>query len=1265
MQGPGTGADPASSGTPYTSRLEHDWLTTEPEVRHRRISGSLMSADLSGFTALSERLAGRGKEGSERLTSMVNGCFTSLINAADHEGGDVLKFGGDALLLWFDGPGHGVRAARAGARMQHAIGAARFSRAGLRMSVGAHAGEFDAFLVGRPDWRELVLAGRPVSTSVEMEAAASAGEVLLSPGLAHLVPVSWRGEGRGGGVLLTLDAVPLPRRRGLQAHQVRTGELPERTRADVDALAGLGGEHRMATVVFAELEGTDTRIEADPTAMAASIESLVRATQEQSDRYGLRFLYSDVISDGIKLICTAGAPTSTGQDEEAGLRFATDLVAGDPQGRLRIGVNRGRVFAGFLGSENRRTYTVMGDPVNLAARLMAHAEPGQVVASDDVVRRSQATFRLNPLPPFLVKGRVAPVTAHVVEAATGERQGQQQSALPLVGREEEVALLTEAIAAAATGSGEVIEITGDAGIGKTRLLDAVADDPRLVVRVRAECQPYDALSPYASARTLLRRALGIPGKAAAAQAGRQLLATAQRLAPDVVPMLPLAAVALGADVPATPEADAVAEQFRTERMHEAVCALLAAALPQTTLLVVEDVYYADDASLRLFRAIASGVESRPWLMLVTKRPEGPGLVAGEVAGTVLKLAPLPDADVARLAVLATGGEHFHPLEQEAVSQRAGGNPLFLLQLVSATRAGTSADELPESIERVVATRIDRLRPAERALLRQAAVVGRIFHFGVLDALRTTNGADPVTPEQWEALADLVEPEGDARGRFRHALFRDVAYEGLPFARRRRMHAAVGDLLEAGAAGEPDVALLSEHFWLAGDAERTWRYSVAAGQRAWNTFAVAEAIAAYQRALGVRRRLRQLRKNDVAHVSEALGDALERAGRYEDAEFSYAVAQRTTRGGPPPHLLRKRGVLRERKGELTSAMRWYERALVSARRTLAQPDAELARVELAKAGTMHRQGRQLALAEHTHAALGYARKAADTWLEAYALDLLLIAAIYGVEVEGERYGAEALRLFEQLGDVLHQGKVLNNLGVSAYYQGRWADAANRWVLAAQSFDRAGDVAERATAINNRAEILSDQGQPASALEQFTEAERLWRSAGHGVGVALAAANKGRALGRIGEAARAQELLMEAETRFREYGATSYVLECQARRAEVSLLSGASHEAESLALAVVDAAEQGSSEPTTRVLALRVAGTARVQLSDLATALGRLEQAASEAADAGLRFERAQSLTVLAMVLDQLGMEGSETLAHEASELLELLGVSETPRVPLPG
>ena len=531
-------------------------------------------------------------------------------------------------------------------------------------------------------------------------------------------------------------------------------------------------------------------------------------------------------------------------------------------------------------------------------------------------------------------------------------------------------------------------------------------------------------------------------------------------------------------------------------MHETAAALLAAALPQTTLLVVEDIYYADDASLQLFRALSVEIAQRPWVLVVTRRPEGAGFV-DEGRGVRLELTALADEDAARLTEIASGGAGFHPLEQRAVAKRAGGNPLFLLQLVASAQAGESADELPESIERVVATRIDRLDPSDRAVLRQAAVLGRVFHAGVLDALRAADGSAALDAQHWDALSDLVEPATAGRWRFRHALFRDVAYEGLPFARRRRMHKDVGELLEAGVAGEPDVALLSEHFWLAGDAERTWRYSLAAGDQAWRAYAVTESIAAYKRALGVRERVRGLpavRGRRLPPRRWATCSSGLPATRKPTLPSRSRDAPLARPSGPPAARGCSASGRRSRSGWGTTTGRSASTGPPS--RSASTPTILPSGRRSSSAWRVCRcaWGSPRTLPAGPSERSSTLATADERAAVAYGHLLLVAAATFDVELDAAEHAATALKQFRATGERHLEGKVLNNLGIVQYFGGGWGAAADSYRAASEAFAASGDVVEESIARNNLAEVLSDQGHLDDASSLFADSLQLWTNAG---------------------------------------------------------------------------------------------------------------------------------------------------------------------------
>jgi class 3 adenylate cyclase len=284
--------------------------------------------------------------------------------------------------------------------------------------------------------------------------------------------------------------------------------LPLAVRAHV--LAGGGtSEHRPVSIAFLRFEGTDALIATHGVdAAAEALDRLMRAAEGAADAQDVALLGSDVDSDGGKLILTAGAPKVTGDDEERVLLAARRILDAGLPIAVRLGVHRGSVFAGDIGPTYRRTYTVMGDAVNLAARLMAKAAPGTIYATADVLDRSNTLFETAELEPFAVKGKAEPVKAWSVGRATGSRTRQvTQQRLPLTGRNAELAVVRKALAGARSGTGQLVEIVGEAGIGKTRLLEAMYDAAMGYRKIRATCEAYTSAMPYAVWHELLREVL--------------------------------------------------------------------------------------------------------------------------------------------------------------------------------------------------------------------------------------------------------------------------------------------------------------------------------------------------------------------------------------------------------------------------------------------------------------------------------------------------------------------------------------------------------------------------------------------------------------------------------------------------------------------------------------------------------------------------------------------------------------------------------------
>jgi tetratricopeptide (TPR) repeat protein/class 3 adenylate cyclase len=1204
----------------------------------------------------------------------MNATFAALLDVAYAEGGGLLKFGGDALLLLFDGDEHGGRAARAAFAMRstlRTVGRPRTSAGTvtLRMHAGIHSGRFQFFLVG-DSHRELLVTGPAATRTVEMEAASEAGEILLSPEAAALLDASCVGEAKGPGFLLASrpethgTLAPLPDIEGIPLEIA----VPAPLRAQLLEVGPLEGEHRNAAIGFLRFSGIDDVIATEGAhAAAEALDVLVRAVQAAAAEHNVTFLESDVDRDGGRIILVAGAPQTFGDDEERLLRTVRAAVDSGLPLPVHIGASRGRVFTGQVGATFRRTYTVLGDTAALAARLMARAGEDEIYVAEEAFNRGGTSFAGTELEPFMVKGKSEPVQAFVLGELTGGTAPAAATSqkLPFVDRERERAVLGASVAPVRMGFGTLVELIGEPGIGKSRLADELRESCADMQQLTLRCEQYESSTPYHPFRPFLRSLLDVELNGGAEHNRTALAERLGEIDEGLVPWAPLLSAPLDCEVATTPEVDELDASFRRARLHGVVGSLLGKLLDTPTLVLLEDVHWMDDASSELLRHLGTQLPTRPWLTCTTRRPETGGFAAAEgtppLPALTLRLEPLPAEDAKTLARAATGDRQLSDEELAAITERAAGNPLFLQHLASPEEAVDETEELPETVEALVATRIDRLAPGDRALLRWASVLGTSFSVLVIRDVLEEDPTAAADSEAWDRLAEFVErdPEVPNAFRFRHALIRDAAYEGLSYRRRRELHGKVAEVLERR---EPDaVELLSLHFHRAEDKPATWRYSLEAGRDAQAKWANLEAAEFYERALDAASEVPGLEVSAIAATWESLGDCLHLAGRFDRGAEAYERALELTPKSSPEHIevLFKQGALHRDMGRYDEAIRWYHRGLRTAGRLDKGAEREHLELELEMgiATVRFRQGDFRDAVKRCRAVVDRALAAKDERLQlANAYLLLHLAHTQMGSPDRVAFRGLALPIFEELGDLKRQATVLNNLGIEAYYEGDWAKALDVYERSRALFERIGDVTSVAMAQNNIGEILSDQGRLAEAEELFKTVQRTIDATGHRGLSMMSRLNLGRAAARGGRFEEAGELLRAAAEGFREIHASSFEQETHARIAEASVLAGDPERA----LTEAEFAElSGESNPPPALQAVihRVRGYAYLQLQRIDDAVQEFERSIAEARSASALYELALALRAEEQV------RGAPPEAGEAQRLLDALQVSELPDVPV--
>ncbi len=1241
----------------HVPRIALEWDDLAPGATWQSVDSTLVFADISGFTALTEKLARRGRIGAEELIETLNRIFGTMLEQAAVRGGELLKFGGDALLFVFRGDEHAFRACRSAVDMRAALReAARVptsvGRLRLSMSVGIHSGPVDFFLVGAPT-RELLILGPAATATADAEKAAVAGEILVSAATADLLP----------------PGSTFPREDGLHRLRWRTtlppeGEGPPLPDVPQDRLRSLfptelgdyldarvpDPEHKIATIGFARFSGTDALLAGPgPLAVADALQRTVEVFMAAMNEEGVTLLATDLDSDGGKFFMGSGVPYSTEDDEGRMLRAMRRVLDVGTPLPVQVGVNRGHVFAAEVGARDRAAYSAMGDTTNTAARIMGKAPAGVLFAHPSVLDRSRTLFATTTAGPFPMKGKTVPVPVLAVAEELGTRAAAGEGRLALLGRDDEVAALRDAVRDGLAGRGGVVLLEGSTGMGKTRVA-AEALGALEVRRIVVRAEPYGVTSPYRVLRDPVRRLLGVD-RGTAEEMSAAVLAGVERLAPEALALAPLLADVVSVALPETPEVAAIEPRFRPDRVAALLVRLVEAAFPGPLLMLVEEGHWADAASSHVLQRMAAETLGRPWVMLVTRRDGSAGF---RPPGELVTLGALPDHVIRELVVAATVATPMRPHELDDVVRRAQGTPLYVEELTRLFAELGTLEGVPDNVHAALDAQIDALDPHSRRVLRYASVLGQSFRRAVLSETLRDEDID-VDAATLDRLSGFLERDGSDRLRFRNGMIRDAAYEGLAYRLRTHIHAAAGRAVEVLSSDlEADADTLSLHYWRGGDAARTWTYSLMAGDRAAHAFANVDAAALYRRAVDASRHLESVTDRERMDLWRRVGDACDQAGLIDESVEAYGHALRLVRDDPLESAVthRMRARARQRAGSYSPALAELTKAekLVAAFGT---EEAERLRLSLlvSRANVRIDQERLAQVAELVTPLIDEARRLGE-------LDVLEQALIYS-DVAGLQFGdaglgdrtREALEVMDRRGVRIRAPFALSNLAAFAYYAGRWEEAVDFFARAADAAHATGDTILSAIVQLNMGEVLTSQGRAGEALPALADAARTLRVSGTPAYAAYADVQHARAVLMAGDPAEAERLLEAAELELAALGQPNSALEAALVRCEALTRLGRAEEA-----LLVVAAHEEAGEETSAALLPRV----HLERARAMAALSLLDEAAG-AASAGLEisddapYERARLLTMAAEIAGRRGRadEASEA-AQEAEAILRRLG-----------
>jgi class 3 adenylate cyclase/tetratricopeptide (TPR) repeat protein len=1236
-------------------------LRGDSDARWATIEGTLCHIDISGFTSLSERLAERGRVGAEELTEVLDSVFGSMLNLVEGRGGTLLKFGGDALLLLFEGDDHALQAASAAVEMRAALRAASkiptsVGRLALKMSIGLHSGDVHLFRASGTH-TELIVAGPAASIVMEMEETASAGEIVISAATRTLLPAEAAPEAKGDGWLLRWrkTRVDAPGRSDRLARADVIAHVPTALRSHLTDRKS-DSEHRLATVAFVEFVGIDGLLEQQGgDAVSTALDGLISAITTIADEEGITFLGTDADRDAGKIILVSGVPVTLVDESGRVLRAARRIADIDSPFGLKIGVNRGHVFSGEIGTEHRSTYTIMGDTVNLSARLMAAAPIGSIYATTGPLDESRTIYDTEALDPISVKGKTKPVLACDVRIETGSRADHATRDLLFSGREAELQAINAAVEDLEK-SGTSITIHGPTGIGKSRLLEeSLADTDLPVFEVRSE--PYGAANPFRPLRDPVRSLLGVE-RGSNEEMSDMLLSGIQNTAPKLLPFAPLIGDLAHIDVPETEVTRAIDSRYRQNRVIDIAVELFGAATDGRLIIVAEDMHWADGATLSLLERLRRESEQRRWLVLTTSRNE-----PDESDALDIGLLPLDPSVVESLVHSAMEASPLRMEDVAVVVERSGGNPFFVEELLKVVRETGDIESLPNSLDGVVGSQIDALEPLARRVLRYLSVLGRSFRSSIASDLIKTQDIE-LNAATREILRSFLDDDGADRLQFRHALIRDVAYEGLSYRRRKDLHNRAGHLVleRAGTEDEAVADILALHFSLGGDHALAWKYCRIAGNHNMEVFANTEAAVQFERAIDSGRRLPMVTDEDRRELWIKLGDVRERSGVFDGSLDAYRQASHLAGGDTirraEIQLMRARA--KERAGAYGSALGETTRV----KNMLSSSDSRETKGTLANVYghvAMIRQAQQKPrpALEAALASSDIADEIGDTAALARAWTVMDWAHHMLGEPGKAVYSVKAIEIYRRNGDLASEAAVSTNMGGFAYFDGEWTQALDYYERGRETSARAGNALEAAHAAANIGEVLLNQGRYEDAEGPLNEARRSYMASGFSEGVVFTNLLLGRMYGIRGTLEKSEDALEGAIAEASSLGLDGWNLEAAIYLADARCRAGSPVEGVEL----LDEAERAA--PLEFVdyyapLLSRIRGSVLDSAGQRTEAIAVLVEGIEIAKERDDDFEH--GLLVLAMA--RVDEDRTDAMAvHNAKETLRSLGVRSVSGVDL--
>ncbi len=1085
-------------------------------------------------------------------------------------------------------------------------------------------------------------------------------------------------------------------------------------------MEGPWGERRDVTVLFADLCDYTALSEAfDPELVYGMLNAILDVLVKEIHRF--EGVVNQFRGDG--LMATFGMPLAHENAPERAVQAALNMQKAllrlnrEIESRLgvtvkmRIGINHGEVIAGSIGSQDRMDFTVIGSAVNLAARLEHAAEPGSVLVSRSVYQRTYRLFEFQAQPPLELKGIAEPVENWLAlgpKAQPAPIRGLEGLSAPMIGRDEELRSLQAASRELiAHGTGRLILVTGEAGIGKSRLIAelkaGLSGEP--LTLLEGACQAHTAATAYSLFASLLENYLRLP--AAGSQSRRAALDSwlAEQMPHRASVVGPLLAHMLG--LPTSAEESTALLYLEPAQLQRQIFMavrdlLLHIAHQQATMLILEDLHWVDSASLELLIFLAPLVDqfpitlcgiSRPFLGLAAPRLKDLGATRLASRFLLIELNPLSVEETDALLADLLAIPAFSADLRRTILDRVQGNPFFLEEFIRMlTDQGYIAQEtddkgqrrwvavrkidleqlrVPQTLQELIITRVDRLPMGPKHVLDCAAVLGHSFsrlllsevvdaeQRPVLDAhLKYLHAYDFISPH--EELADLYT--------FKHVVIQETVYSSLLSEVQREYHRRAGHGLERLYPDRLDEHLeqLAYHYSRSGLAIKAVPYLTEVASRDALRYANEEALRHFDQALAQLPALPSDRQAQYElQIALGRGDIFLLTGRYDEAQKEYwrglGILHGDTLGSSANAaslaMKRKMGQCYERQGDYMRAMLWYQLALADVEADGQRSEEHI--LETARLynemGWLHFRRNELDEAETWwHKALQLV-EGTDHCREIASIHNRMGGVWYrrgDLHRAAEEVSA-ALELYESMGDLQGMARSYANLGVLAERQGQWTEAAGYFQRSLETHERTGDVQGVTIASGNLGVVYTNLGDLSQANHYLERSLLSALASSDSFNTAQAYKNLGRAALYAAEWATATEYLQKALAIYEELEDNELVADVYELLGEAALGRGDVDEADALAQRALEMARQSESDREEReARAWRLLGTVQREQGHFAQAMESLRKSRHMFEEQGNPLELGQVTLELARLYQALGRpEEARKFAEECRAICQ--------------